>query len=100
MLEITFIYCCFPHKKTAQEMAKILLKEKLCHCCNIHNTDSIYLEEDKIYENKEVAMFIKAKKENEVLITELIEKYHPYNTPVIISYPAKINQKAHNWINS
>ena len=45
-------------------------------------------------------MFIKAKKENEVLITELIEKYHPYNTPVIISYPAKINQKAHNWINS
>jgi len=99
-MNIDLIYCCFPNKKSARICAKLIIEKKLSNCCNLSKSSSIYFDNNKINTSQEIKLIIKSKQENSELIEKLIEKYHPYKTAVIITIPAKINQKALNWLNS
>jgi len=99
-MNIDLIYCCFPNKKSAHICAKLIIEKRLSNCCNISKSNSIYFSENKINNSQEIKLIIKSKKENSELIEKLIEKHHPYKTPVIITITAQINLKALDWLNS
>lgn len=80
------VFCTAPKNKS-EEIAKILLEEKLVACVNISTqVKSMYWWNDQIQTDTEELMIIKTKKE---LFSELVTKIteiHPYDVPEIISF--------------
>lgn len=93
------IYTILPDKKSAEEIAKIILKKRLAACFNYWQINSLYWWKGKIEKAKEWAMIIKTKKKNYQEIENLIKKNHPYEIPAIFSWLVnKIEKKYLKWL--
>ncbi|MCC2509024.1 divalent cation tolerance protein CutA [Methanimicrococcus blatticola] len=79
-----FIYATFPAKKTVMKISEKLIQKKLVVCANISEHDSIYSWNERVYEEKEYAVFFKTRGDKWKAARELILKEHPYETPVIL----------------
>jgi periplasmic divalent cation tolerance protein len=89
------------NRENAQLIAKKLLGEQLIKCANILNeSDSLYMWEGKLVEEKEVIMILKANFQADVsLIQEMINKEHSYDVPCIIYASVKqLCQEYQNWL--
>jgi len=72
----------------AQNIARILVSERLAACCNIVlSTYSIYGWRGAIRESLEVMMFIKTSADQLEFLEPRILELHPYDAPEIISIP-------------
>jgi len=78
-----FIYVTFPDEDSAKEVAEHLLKKKLAACVNYWEIKSKYWWEEKIQEDREIAMIIKTRAEKFSEVREEIKKLHSYTTPCI-----------------
>ena len=92
-----------PSQETAKSLARLLVKQHLVACVNIHNrpVTSIYWWEGKIEEEVE-GEFLLMFKTKTTLVEECIEvvkEHHPYDTPeVIITSIEQGNEDYLNWI--
>lgn len=71
-------------KKEAKKIAKILIKEELAACVQLHKIESVYSWKDELCVDKEVLLNIKTKKENFEIIQRKIKENHSYDLPEIL----------------
>jgi periplasmic divalent cation tolerance protein len=84
----------------ANNLTKIILKERLAACVNIiESVASYFWWKGKIDKAKEALLIIKTKEKLYPKLKTTIKKYHPYTVPEIIGIKIdKINKKYLNWL--
>ena len=97
-MNLILIYITNPNKKTAQKIARHLLKKRLIACGNIHKTDSLYWWEGKIVEEGEHILICKTVVKNYDKIKKEVEKIHPYEIPCVIKIEARANSEYIKWL--
>ncbi len=69
----------------ARNIARILVEKKYVACVQMSKINSFYMWEEKFYDEEEMLLSIKTKKENFEKIKSKIKELHSYDTPEIIS---------------
>jgi periplasmic divalent cation tolerance protein len=87
-------------KNKAQELAKIILKKRLCACVNIiENVKSFFWWNGKIDKEEENLLFIKTKNKVFKQLKKCIKENHPYTVCEIIAFNIdKINKEYLKWL--
>lgn len=85
----------------AQEIAQVLLSEKLAACVNIFPVNSLYIWQGELNQDREWQLLIKTNVNQFDLLAQKIKTLHSYEVPEIIALPI-INglQSYLNWIDS
>lgn len=87
-MDIIAVYCTVPDKKTAKDIATILVKNKLAACVNmIDKIESLFSWDGELCKEKEVMLIIKTTRNNFEKINEIITEIHPYTVPEVIAMP-------------
>lgn len=95
---VCFVAC--KDENEAVNIAKALLKKKLCACVNIiKDMRSLYVWEGKLCDDREALMVIKTvDKKFNALETE-VKKLHSYDVPEIIALPVKdVSEPYLKWV--
>ena len=87
-------------KNHAYKIADILLEEKLTPCVSFKNIESHFWWGGEIKKSKEVQLIIKCAEKNINKLCNMISKYHSYEVPEIISFPASANNDYSRCVNS
>ena len=89
-----------PHGK-AKDLAKILLKQKVCACVNIiDRVESFFWWQGKINTETESLLIIKTKSSLFSKLEKIIKHNHSYTVPEIIAFEIdKINKGYKEWLN-
>jgi len=98
MNEISIAYITNPNKKTAEGIAREILKKRLAACANIFRVDSIYVWKENVVKAKEYIIIAKTTKARE--LQEYVESIHPYEVPCVLNFKAKANEKFFRWVKS
>jgi periplasmic divalent cation tolerance protein len=100
MPEALLVLTNVPDMRTAEEIARSLLQQRLAACVNIlPAVRSIYRWQDAIEEAEEVTMLIKSTREHYAEIEHGIGALHPYDVPEIIAIPISAGLPAYlSWI--
>ena len=100
-MKIKIINTTTDSDKTANEIAELLVREKLSPCVQItSNIKSIYNWNDIIEKSSEFFIVIKTIHEKVQDCKNTILKYHNYETPELIVYDGEIlNNEYINWFN-
>ena len=88
------------NKKTAKEIAKLLILKKLAACVNLKDIYSIYEWEGKIEEVVEVEITIKSKTKLKNDLIDFLQKKSSYDIPQIIYKKFNSEKKYINWLNN
>lgn len=98
---IVFYIPC-PDKKTAVEIGKTLLQEKLIACVNIiPGMESLYWWQGNIETSSEYILILKTLKtpEAQSIITTRVLELHPYDVPCVMTLPVLgINESYKKWL--
>ncbi|MBW1972738.1 MAG: divalent-cation tolerance protein CutA [Deltaproteobacteria bacterium] len=91
-----------PSRQVAEQIAKLLLDEKLVACVNIvPNIVSFYWWEGKTNKDDEFLLLIKSKKTLFDDVSKKIKEVHPYDIPEVIGIEIKLGLKEYlDWINN
>lgn len=92
------LYTTIGTEEDARKISTRLLEKKLIACANIFPIKCIYRWQEKITDEREVAMIIKTTEENVIMAKKEIEKIHPYDVPCILELPATANAAYARWI--
>lgn len=86
----------------AQQIARILLSERLAACCNLLlGAYSMYTWKERIEESLEVMIFIKTTVENIEMLEKRVCELHPYDVPEVIAVPIESGSELYlRWIAS
>lgn len=88
-----------PDEKSAEELIRHLLEEKLAACATMIRARSLYWWEEKISDDQEILVLIKTRTGIYQAIEDRIKQLHPYQVPEIIALPAVAGNKAYfDWI--
>ena len=88
MNEHILVLTTVPDKKSGQEIAKVLVGDRLAACVTISGAfQSSYWWKDKISQDQEHILFIKTRGKLYSRVEEKILKIHPYEVPEIIALP-------------
>lgn len=90
-----------PDIKTAQSIAKSLVKKKLAACVSVREGWlSFYQWKGKVENAKETLLLIKTTKKNFCKVEKAIKAAHPYEVPEIISVPITRGSAEYlSWLN-
>ena len=97
---IYFIITTEVDKENAYKIADLLLEEKLTPCVSFKNIESHFWWGGEIKKSKEVQLIIKCAEKNINKLCNMISKYHSYEVPEIISFPASANNDYYRWVDS
>lgn len=82
------IFCTCPDQKTAEQIASLLVEQKLAACVNIiAGVTSVYEWQGKIETSQEQLLIIKSHADKYDAIENKIKTNHPYELPEIIAVP-------------
>jgi periplasmic divalent cation tolerance protein len=87
MIEDFCVLFCTTSVEESEEIARILVEERLAACVNITEVNSYYRWEGKFCEDKEALLIIKTEKSRVDRIIERIKEIHSYELPEIIALP-------------
>ncbi len=88
-----------PDEKTAEELIRHLLEEKLAACATMFSARSLYWWEGKINDDQETVVLIKTQEKIYQTLENRIKELHPYQVPEIIALRAVAGNKAYfDWI--
>ncbi|WP_135606060.1 divalent-cation tolerance protein CutA [Methanococcoides sp. NM1] len=82
----------------ARMLGKELVSRRLAACANIHPINSIYMWNDKMVEDNEVALILKTTSERFDALKETVVLLHSYDLPCIISWEVTGEKKYLQWI--
>ena len=87
-------------KRAAKQLAYTLLEKKLIACANmITGVRSMYRWKGKILKSKEVMLLCKTSKAKSKKVTQMIQKLHPAERPVIEEITVQsLNSEAMAWL--
>lgn len=85
-----------PNRQQAEELAKLLLIERVAACIQMVDIHSSYLWQDKLCHEAEVLLLIKTTEETYSHLEQTILAHHPYELPEIIKIP--INGGSANYL--
>ncbi len=94
------VFCTVPDEKSAQEISRTLVTERLCACVNqIPKITSYYIYEDEFCEDAEILLLIKTDLSHFEPLEKRIKELHPYNVPEIIAVPiAEVSPEYRSWM--
>ena len=98
MKQVLLLITTEGNKKSAQKIAKLLLKKKLAVCVSLKEIYSIYKWEGEIEEVNEVEITIKSKPEFKKSLIVLLQKMTTYDVPQIIYKKFNSEKKYINWV--
>ncbi|BCG11061.1 divalent cation tolerance protein CutA [Buttiauxella agrestis] len=82
------ILCTAPDEATAQELAALVLAEKLAACVTLlPGATSLYYWEGKMEQEYEVQMLLKSDIEHQEALLACLKSQHPYQTPELLVLP-------------
>lgn len=86
----------------AQQIARILLSERLAACCNLLlGAYSMYVWKERIEESLEVMILIKTTVENIEMLEKRVCELHPYEVPEVIAVSIESGSELYlRWIAS
>lgn len=89
-----------PSEDEAEKLSKEMIKKGLAACVNIvPKIRSIYKWKGKVYNEKEILLIMKSKKEKFKEIIEFINNNHSYEVPEVISLSISSGSKRYlAWI--
>ncbi len=79
-------------------LGKELVSRRLAACANIHPINSIYMWNDEMVEDNEVALILKTTSERFKELKETVVSLHSYDLPCIISWEVTGEKKYLQWI--
>lgn len=94
------IYCPFPDRETARDIAGLLLDEKLIACANILGAvESIFEWEGSRDSAEEIGVLFKTHADVLEKATERLGILHPYDTPAVMGWRCDAVPKAtQDWL--
>ena len=98
-MKINIIITTTDSEKTANDIAKYLVKDNLSPCVQIlPNIKSVYKWKGKLDKSDEILLLIKTIPENVQDCKDLILKYHNYDVPELIETNGEIlSDKYRDW---
>lgn len=88
MPQAVLAYCTFPDKAQAEEIAAVVVREKLAACANVFAAiSSIYSWQGRLETAQEIPVFFKTTDLKFKMLKERIRTMHPSTTPCLISVP-------------
>ena len=78
---------CTASVEESEQIAKLLVEERLAACVNITTVNSYYRWQGELCEDKEALLIIKTRKSYIKKIIEKITEVHSYDVPEIIALP-------------
>ncbi|MGB7803873.1 divalent cation tolerance protein CutA [Buttiauxella sp.] len=82
------ILCTAPDEATAQELAALMLAEKLAACVTLlPGATSLYYWEGKMEQEYEVQMLLKSDIDHQEALIACLKSHHPYQTPELLVLP-------------
>jgi len=94
-----FIYTVCQNKTAAKKIANMLLRLKLIACANWWPIASVYRWNDKVINDKEVALILKTRKNYYKKVETVIKKIHRYETPCICRISIdQVEKKYRDWL--
>lgn len=82
------ILCTAPDEATAQELAALVLAEKLAACVTLlPGATSLYYWEGKMEQEYEVQMLLKSDITHQEALLACLKSHHPYQTPELLVLP-------------
>lgn len=92
---LRFIYITTKDRNEAEEIAQVLVKEKLAACANIiDNMSSVYRWEGKVVTDRECVLIAKTTYSNVNALTKRVKEMHSYEVPCVVSL--KISEQEGN----
>lgn len=96
------IYCTFPNKQSAEDLAYDLITEKLAACVSVLPVEaSVYRWKEKVCIEKEYVALIKTSEKKLKKTVSFILKEHPYDVPCLVVYkPDSVLKSYDRWVHS
>ena len=90
----------FEERQQAEEMAALLLRERLIACAQINGPIiSAYWWKEEIVTSQEFSLSVKTLAKNYTRVEHVIKTYHPYDVPEIIGTSiVQISDDYRNWL--
>lgn len=86
-IQAALIWCPFPDREAAREVAKALLKQNLIACANIiGDIESVFNWNEEQMSSAEVAVMFKTTSDKKKEAIALLGECHPYDTPAILAW--------------
>jgi len=98
-MTLTIVYTTFENRKSAEKIISDLVRKKLAGCVNLFPVEGIYLWNNKLQKEKEVAAIIKTSNKAWPKLKKYLEKNHPYDIPCILKFSAESNKIFESWTN-
>jgi len=97
--DIALLHATFPDQAEAERIGQIVLAEHLAACVNILGPCvSIYRWQGAIARDSEVPALFKTTIALAERLRARIETLHPYDLPVVETWPASVSPATANWI--
>lgn len=82
------VLCTCPDAATAEDLAGMLVRERLAACVNIQaGVTSVYEWQGKVEKDQETLLIIKSTASNFYRLRAALADAHPYDVPEIIALP-------------
>jgi periplasmic divalent cation tolerance protein len=96
------VFITAPTKEQAQQIAKVILDQRLAACINIVGpVSSSFLWKGVIEKASEYLLVIKTKQDRFPDLTAAVKSSHSYDVPEIIGMPIVVGEDAYlSWIDS
>lgn len=92
------LYVTFPDKESAQRCCDHLVSNKQIACYNLMPIEACYWWEGEMNHDNEYVAIAKTLPKHTSNISRWLDEHHPYDTPCIIHWEVKANQKYVDWI--
>lgn len=101
MSDLALLYAAFPAAGDAERVAQIVIAERLAACVNILAPGvSIFRWEGAIERAEETPALFKTTPELAGRLRARIEALHPYNLPVVETWPVAASGAVFRWVHA
>lgn len=96
------ILCTAPDEASAQELATLVLAEKLAACVTIlPGATSLYYWQGKLEQEYEVQMLLKTNCQHQDALMAKLKQHHPYELPELLALPVSKGDKEYlSWLDT
>lgn len=101
-VQATVVLCTAPDEACAQELASLVLGEKLAACVTIlPGATSLYYWQGKLEQEYEVQMLLKTDSLHQDNLMAMLKQHHPYETPELLALPISSGNKEYlSWLHA